>query len=727
MTALEPVWQTLLIGVARSVPVSWEAGAGEVPAWLDGTGITVRNETQHSPGLELLSCATARHEVIEALRWARALIAGGTAAPDAIALTAASTGEYDDLIEAASAHANLPLHFVHGRRALTTRDGQITAALADILLRGLSQDRIRRFVALASGPGTPLHSLPEDWRRTLWDGAPLNTPERFEHALHRTACGGGPIETVLMPVMRLLHRGPEVAREAGETLLSGLARTLWRRALDREAPQAIERALAELRLPDATDPACNIVWAPASELAACPRPYVRLLGLNSQAWPRHSHEDPLLATHLIAQAELDVLPLAEADRRDFRTICATTKTTVVLSYSRRDISGRVLGRSPLLPHAPTTYLHRGRIPKYAMSEADRLMARPAEFALTARARAAHTCWRDWQRDDITPHDGKLRPDHPAILRVLGRSHSATSLQMLLRNPLGFVWRYALGLKSPDAETEPFRLDSLGFGQLTHEILDEALQHLQEGDGLGKATPTAITNAVAQAVRAVDLAWQARTAIPPPLLWHETLSRAAELARVALSCPFTSLPGQRSWSEVRFNTIEVDATRSAPWDQTQTVEIPGAGLLINGKIDRIDISADGTMARVVDYKTGKVPDDIATLVFGGGRQLQRCLYAFAARTLLGDRVSVEAALLYPRADAAYHPLPDLANALTELSAALCLAKDSLGAGNALPGPGTGGDYDDMAFALPARDDALLERKRAAARAMLGPAANIWEAR
>lgn len=726
MTALEPVWQGLLTDVAEHVPVVWNAGPREVPTWLAGTGITVRSAPPSTPTVETQSCATARHEVIEALRWARALLAAGAARVEDLAIATASPGAYDDIMEAAAADANLPLHFAHGRRALSTRDGQAAAALADILVRGLSQDRIRRLIALACTPGTSLYALPEGWRAILPEGAPLNTPVRWQQMFAQAGELAKPVEAVLMPVIDLLHRGPEAAGEAGEALLSGVARTLWRRALGREASGAIERALVELRVPDPADPACSIVWAPAAELAACPRPYARLLGLNAQAWPRNAMEDPLLPAHLVPSPLLDVLPLAEADRRDFRTILATTATSLVLSFGRRDATGRLLGRSPLLADGPVTYLRRARIPEHAVSEADRLMARPTEFAASGRAKAAVGCWHDWLDDDITPHDGMVRPDHPTIARVLARTHSATSLQMLLRNPLGFVWKYVFGLKIPLAEEEPFRLDPLTFGTLTHEILDTSLQSIEATSGLGDASPNGIAAAVSQATGQVGMAWQSATAIPPPLLWRATLSQAAALATAALSYPLKKIDGQQSWSEVHFNIPGIEPTRPPPWDQARRIEISGTGLVISGKIDRLDLSVDRHDARVIDYKTGAVPRDIADRILAGGRELQRCLYAFAVQSLLGDGIAVEAALLYPRGEDAYHPLPDPRTTLEDLKGALQLAAASLRAGRALPGPDTGGDFDDLAFALPAREGARLDRKLAQARALLGEAANIWEA-
>ena len=67
-----------------------------------------------------------------------------------------------------------------------------------------------------------------------------------------------------------------------------------------------------------------------------------------------------------------------------------------------------------------------------------------------------------------------------------------------------------------------------------------------------------------------------------------------------------------------------------------VEIPGTGFRIGGYIDRLDIAGDARHVRVRDYKSGRTrpsPD----IVFDGGKELQRCLYAFAAKAMLGEDV------------------------------------------------------------------------------------------
>ncbi|MFX6218488.1 PD-(D/E)XK nuclease family protein, partial [Acinetobacter baumannii] len=62
-------------------------------------------------------------------------------------------------------------------------------------------------------------------------------------------------------------------------------------------------------------------------------------------------------------------------------------------------------------------------------------------------------------------------------------------------------------------------------------------------------------------------------------------------------------------------------------------------------DRLDISGDGRRVLVRDYKTGRRPKNNIRL--DGGRELQRCLYAFTVRALLGAGISISASLLYPR--------------------------------------------------------------------------------
>ena len=116
---------------------------------------------------------------------------------------------------------------------------------------------------------------------------------------------------------------PTLAGPAPSSLLAGPA-------------ASIDATLETLKQDDGLGACVCVAWMPASALAASPRRFARLLGLNSSRWPRGIAEDRLIPDHIIPTPVLDPLPVNLADRRDFETILATTADTVVLSRARRD-------------------------------------------------------------------------------------------------------------------------------------------------------------------------------------------------------------------------------------------------------------------------------------------------------------------------------------------------------------------------------------------------------
>ena len=94
------------------------------------------------------------------------------------------------------------------------------------------------------------------------------------------------------------------------------------------------------------------------------------------------------------------------------------------------------------------------------------------------------CWRDWYRDDITAHDGLIAAGHERLRKLFERPMSATSLKLLLRDPLRFVWGYALGWKAPEEADEPLSFNSLQVGNLVHASLRSAVDQLEAAGGLG---------------------------------------------------------------------------------------------------------------------------------------------------------------------------------------------------------------------------------------------------
>lgn len=131
------------------------------------------------------------------------------------------------------------------------------------------------------------------------------------------------------------------------------------------------------------------------------------------------------------------------------------------------------------------------------------------------------------------------------------------------------------------------------------------------------------------------------------------------------------------------------------------------------------------ARVIDYKTGRLNKDMADVVVRGGSELQRCLYAFAVKTLLGAKV--EAALLYPIAgdnEEALFPLRDVDVVLARLGTAINHARSNIASGLLLAGIDADSQFNDFAFAFPA-SPSYLPRKMPLAHKRLGDAVTIWE--
>jgi len=727
---MAPVWRPLLAALAKQVHTEWHVVGSEAPAWLTGTDVEIMFSPIQAPELQSVSIATAYDEAVEAMRWVRELLATGKAKPHDIAIAAVNIDDFDHHFLALRGDSGLPLHFVHGVPVTTTWAGQAAAALADALARGPSQARLRRLARFRAVHGGALGALPENWTRIFPSSSPLDRPEawdRFLDQLTPEAWHDGPDATdTLGEVVKTLGAGLQSAADVGEAFLTGLARRVWRQALAEGPAAMVEQTLASMRQTDSEvpDTSNSVVWLPASHLSAAPRAYVRLLGLNSGSWPRAGSEDPILPDHFVPTAELDPLPTTQLDRRHFEAILRTTSASVVLSQARHGKEGRHLGTSPLfaaellrgLPVA--TRLRRHRVPEHAFSENDRLSARPKDFRSSAQARRAQACWTAWHGNQLTPHDGLITPNHPLVLQSLERRQSANSLRRLLRQPIGFLWRYALGITDPSEGEESLVLDNLAYGNILHQIVNEALIELRDHP------ETSVDAVVESASTKVADDWLLKEQTPPKQIWESQLNDLRLNSKNAIEIARAHEPYTRYWTEVSFGgeaTEEDD--RQLPWDQTQVVAIPGTGFTIGGRIDRLDLDADGSQARVVDYKTGRLPSKLTEYVLDGGRELQRSLYTYAVHQLLGADTAVEAALIYPK-EARVLKLADSKATIENLTAYLAAARGSLENGKAVPGKDTQENYEAYALALPAFPKSYWERKAPAVAEALGKAAEVW---
>lgn len=135
------------------------------------------------------------------------------------------------------------------------------------------------------------------------------------------------------------------------------------------------------------------------------------------------------------------------------------------------------------------------------------------------------------------------------------------------------------------------------GTMIHGALEAAFEALRE---LGPDREPEEQLAVARA--AAEAALGAGTSMAP--LRREAVEKAlADALQVVVRAIEAGDPVRFFLAERRFGAGE-----AAPWE---ALELPpedgGASLFVDGIIDRIDRSTDGRIARVIDYKTGKLPD------------------------------------------------------------------------------------------------------------------------
>ncbi len=725
-------WRQLIRELANVIPVEWHALAGEDLTWLENSSVKIVRREAQSAMPEAIVCANPRHEAIEALRWARQLIASGKVMPGEIAITAAAVDPWDDHIRVIADEAGLPVVFAHGRAALSTFPGQQAAAVADVLLRGLSRSRVMRVISLCRASAPVLSALPGAWKQAIKTDSSLMNLQQWERMWADAAALGWPEEVdqrvILRPILNLLARGKDAAGDAGEMLLRGQALALWREALREGPPAALETNLTGLRVEDKSEPAVSIFWGPAHALVTAPRKCVCLLGLNSRNWPQPSGEDPLLPEYIVPARELDPLPVDTRDRMNFRRIMATAAEVVVLSRSRRDGEGRLLGKSPLFPRdLSENSLVRTRVPEHAVSEADRLLARRGEFGAMILSQCATKCWQDWRQPSITVHDGQTVKGSSIVARALNRTHSPTSLRKLLRDPIGFLWAHVFGWEGPLVEEDILSFDRAQFGTLVHEILAEVVKNLEDDGGLGEAKKATLERTIEIAADKVRKRWETEESVPPLLIWQGTLRQAIWTAGLALTAGEEGLTGQESWVELWFGHQSGRAAEeTCPWNSAVAVEVPGAGILIQGKIDRLDLDRAKKVARLTDYKTGKFNTHLAKDPLDGGKELQRSLYYLAAKSLLASAEIIQSRLLYPGIPNGLCVLDNPEENIQRLAGYLKTAKQLVLDGLTIPGAESQDEYNDLLFAFPSNAPVqYLAEKLIASRTLLAGLVTLWE--
>jgi CRISPR/Cas system-associated exonuclease Cas4 (RecB family) len=217
-----------------------------------------------------------------------------------------------------------------------------------------------------------------------------------------------------------------------------------------------------------------------------------------------------------------------------------------------------------------------------------------------------------------------------------RAWSPSLLQQYARCPYRFALRGVFGLQPAERPTGIQRMDPAVRGEIYHEVQFELLRELT-ARGMAPVTRPNLAAALELLAEVVDrVAERAEAALAPaiPQIWQsEVRSIHADLRgwlqeKAALDPDWTP-----EYAELSFGLA--DPAGRDPRSRKEPVEVAGGHLC--GSIDLVERHRTG-MVRVVDHKTGRIPDPRPEIV-GGGEALQPMLYALAAEQTLGTPVSL----------------------------------------------------------------------------------------
>lgn len=322
-------------------------------------------------------------------------------------------------------------------------------------------------------------------------------------------------------------------------------------------------------------------------------------GLNEGTWPGRPQPDRFMSR--LMKTGIDLLP---PERRigqaahDF--VMAMGSSQVVLTRSAR------AGDSPAVP---SRWLQR-LLTFAGQSQADRLRRRGARLAAWGRA------LDDGPADRLAP-----RPEPAPPLAVRPTRFSVTEIETLRRDPYAVYARRVLGLEALD----PLLRDpgAAERGTLFHEIL-----HRFSATGVDPRDPAA-----RDLLLAVGRECFAQAALPADVaaIWWPRF--------VALS------QGIVEWERNRAASV----VSRHPELRAGPLAVGASGVTLSGYADRIDVTAGGGMADIVDFKTGSSPSKAQ------------------AHTLLSPQLALEGALLMRGAFADLGPLQPADLAFVRLKA------------------------------------------------------------
>lgn len=396
----------------------------------------------------------------------------------------------------------------------------------------------------------------------------------------------------------------------------------------------------------------------AADLAGLRHDLVIVTGLSERAYSGAEADLALLDERVRKQLPVPVRPPSSGQREAWRRAelawAMAGSDRVVLSYALGD-EGDLASPHRLVRWAEEHGAHARKEPASRVARtASRVDARGAELcALAAGAkpagdvgdrvaveRARHAFFLD-PRAPADAWSGKVdldgdEPRRRFVAAVGGdapeRPVAVTAIERASGCAFAGFARRVLRVRRVDDLVES--ADARERGTLVHRALEAGFKGAQAA---GPNAPPEAVIAAARAAAEQALGLGEGAAMPP-------LRREAVLAAVqdAVGVVERAVEGG---DPVRFHVAEKSfGSDGAPWASLPIEGEDGPTVYVDGQIDRVDVSTDGRRARVVDYKTGKIPaaDDHGKSAF------QLPLYAaVVAREIPGAEVEAMYVSVRPR--------------------------------------------------------------------------------
>jgi RecB family exonuclease len=394
---------------------------------------------------------------------------------------------------------------------------------------------------------------------------------------------------------------------------------------------------------------------------------VVIMGLNEGLLPAPAREDPALKdVYRKALRDIGFMLHTRADRYDeekllfyFALSCAGQSVSLIyqrsgddgkpkipslyllraLALLGRDLEGGqtlVLSRRPQERYGqwPAMLLNRreaallcalsgGAGPR---SVAEVLLADEGQNALFEAANALNTARAPMR------YDGVINTDNAVARALKTRGISPSDLQVLFKCPARALFDK---ITSKDEERPLLRegLAPLAKGTLYHKILESFYKYLKQNNLFGKISPVAARETLKDFLDGPLHKDDYKKYGVYPLAWD------AQRAQMAAAL--------EHFVEEDFNLLREGGFEPLLFEEKMEAEIfpGGAALKLRGKLDRVDVSLDGKIYRIIDYKTKRESAEIKKAIFERAVLQPPLYFEIAARhPALKDKTPHSAALM-----------------------------------------------------------------------------------